>query len=211
MANPYLNPTVDNVLGDITRNYNLSTAPAYDAAMLRSGSFGNSGVQQMQGESQRQLQQSLGRAASDLRYGDYWNNENLNRSLYNDAFSQNQSNLQLGMGLLGAMNGYNQQDLTNATAVQNTPLNYWGQFSQAANSIGQGFGTRTGTQGTSSSPLTGALGGAQLAQAWRGWNGGGSTNGNGGWSFGGQTYNNPSAFGGSQPYMPDTNTYTPTW
>jgi hypothetical protein len=48
------------------------------------------------------------------------------------------------MGLLGTLNGYNQQDLTNATNVQNTPLNYYGQFANQANAFGQGYGTQTG-------------------------------------------------------------------
>ena len=165
MANPYLDDTVNNVLGDITRNYNLAVKPAFDSAMVRSGSFGNSGVQQMQSESQRQLQESLGRAASDLRYGDYQFDQQFGRQLFNDAFGQSMQGLQTGIGLLGSLNDYSQQDLSNATTVQNTPLNYWSQFLNGANGVGQGFGTTTGTQQMPGSPVLGALGGYQLGGA----------------------------------------------
>jgi hypothetical protein len=67
------------------------------------------------------------------------------------------------------MAGYNANDLTNANNIQNTPLNYWSQFSNAANGMGQGYGTTTNNVGSSSSPITSALGGAQLGQAAMGW------------------------------------------
>ncbi len=46
--------------------------------------------------------------------------------------------------------------------IQNAPYNYWNQFSQGANSIGQGYGTTTGTQQMPGNPLMGAMGGAKL-------------------------------------------------
>jgi hypothetical protein len=69
--NPYLQNTIDSTLGDITRNYNLTTKPAMTTANVRSGSFGNSGLQEMQVEQERGLAQELGRASSNLRFGDY--------------------------------------------------------------------------------------------------------------------------------------------
>lgn len=91
--------------------------------------------------------------------------QNLDHSIYNDTWNQNNSNLQTGIGLLGTLNGYNQNDLANGTTIQNTPLNYYGQLSDKANSIGQGYGASTGMTGYSSSPLTSALGGAQLGSS----------------------------------------------
>ena len=177
MANPYLdqsNPQLQNNInaaqGDLTRSYNMTAQPAYNNAMARSGSFGNEGVAQMNANGQQNLQRSLGRVASDMRSTDYgqqklmyqWD-QNMDRSIYNDKFAQNNSNLQTGIGLLGTMNNYNQNNLANGTTIQNTPLNYYGQFSDKANSIGQGYGASTGMTGSSSSPFTSALGGAQLA------------------------------------------------
>lgn len=174
--NPYLQQTIDKAQGDLVRNYNLTTQPAYNSAMVRSGSFGNAGVQQMNENAQKNLQGSLGDVSNSMRMQDYnnqqsmyrWDNE-FNRNLYNDAYSQNMNNLTTGVGLLGTLSGYNANDLTNANNIQNTPLNYWSQFSNAANGMGQGYGTTTSNMGSSSSPITSALGGAQLGQAAMGW------------------------------------------
>jgi len=174
--NPYLQQNIDNTLGDMTRQYNLTTQPAYNSAMVKSGSFGNAGVQQMNDNSNYMQQKALGATDAAMRMQDYnnqqgmyrWDNE-FNRNLYNDAYSQNMNNLTTGVGLLGTLAGYNANDLSNANAIQNTPLNYWSQFSNAANGMGQGYGTTTSNIGSSSSPLTSALGGAQLGQAAMGW------------------------------------------
>lgn len=174
--NPYLQQNIDKAQGDLVRNFNLTTQPAYNSAMVRSGSFGNAGVQQMNENAQKNLQGSLGDVSNSMRMQDYnnqqgmyrWDNE-FNRNLYNDAYSQNMNNLTTGVGLLGTLSGYNSNDLTNANNIQNTPLNYWSQFSNAANGMGQGYGTTTSNMGSSSSPLTSALGGAQLGQAAMGW------------------------------------------
>ena len=49
-GNPYTAQAVDAASQAATRNYNLAIAPQRDAPMARSGSFGNTGVQQMQME-----------------------------------------------------------------------------------------------------------------------------------------------------------------
>jgi hypothetical protein len=109
------------------------------------------------------------------RSGDQWN-LGFGRDVYNDAYGQNMQNLQTGIGLLGTLGGYNQNDLSTATGVQNAPMSYWSNFSNAANSMGQGYGTSTATQGTTSNPWLSAAGGAQLGQsAWSAWNKNGST------------------------------------
>lgn len=194
--NPYLQKNIDRAQGDLVRSYNMTAQPAYNSAMLRSGSFGNEGVQQMNENAQRNLQGSLGQVSDSMRMQDYNNQQGMykwdsefNRNLYNDAYSQNMNNLTTGVGLLGTLAGYNANDLANANTIQNTPLNYWQQFSNGANAIGQGYGTSTGNVGSSSSPLTSALGGAQLGSAAMGWwnnrgGGGGSdwVNGTGSYS-----------------------------
>lgn len=192
--NPYLQNVVDSAQGDMVRNYNLTAQPAFNAAMVKSGSFGNAGVQQMNENGQRNLQQSLGDVSSKMRFNDFqgqqdmyrWDQE-FGRSLYNDSYGQNLQNLQTGIGLLGTMNGYNTQDLNNGTTIQNTPLNYYSQFQGIANGIGNNFASGTQTQGTSTSPVTSAIGGAQLGQSmWQNWAG----RNNYGWS--GNNYNGSS-------------------
>lgn len=198
-SNPYLEQSISDSLGDTTRAYNMTTAPAYTSAMVRSGSFGNSGVQQMQGEAERQLQTSLGRQANDMRSNNYQFDQNFDRGVYNDQFGQNQQTIATGMNLMNFQNQNNMQNLGLGTQIQNTPMNYYQGFANTANSLGQGYGTSTGnTQqtGGGSSPLTSALGGAQLGSSlWNSWfPSTGQTNGNGGYNYGGQTYNNPSAY-----------------
>jgi hypothetical protein len=167
-SNPYLDKSISDSLGDTTRAYNMTTAPAYTSAMVRSGSFGNSGVDQMQAESQRQLQTSLGRQANDMRSNNYQFDQSMDRNVYNDQFNQNQQNFQNGMNVIGMQNQSNQQDLGFGTQMQNTPMNYYQGFSQSAGSLGNGYGTTTGTSSANGSPVMGALGGAQLGNAFMG-------------------------------------------
>lgn len=170
--NPYLQGTIDQSLGDMTRNYNNVVQPQFNSAAVNSGSFGNEGINQANLASQKQLQESMGQQANNMRAQDYQNQQgmyqwqqNFGAQNQNIAFNQNQQNLQTAMGLLGMANGYNNQDLANGNAIQNAPLNYYGQFANTANSIGQGYGTQTGTSSAPGSPIMGALGGYQLGTA----------------------------------------------
>jgi len=215
-ANPNLEGIVDMTSRDLVNNYNRSTQPAFNAAMVRSGSFGNSGIDAANVAAQGQLQQSLGDNASKLRFNDYtqqqqmyqWQqqqdasngqfNLGFGRALNNDAYGQSMGNLQAGIGLLGTLGGYNQQDITNSTNQQNTPMNYWQQFSNAANGMANGFGTTTGTTGTTSNPLASLLGGAQLGSSWWNSRNSGGTGGSG--STGGAGGNTGSSGGGDNSW-----------
>jgi len=70
-SNPYLQKNIDATMGDVTRNYQMAIAPQRASAMARSGSFGNSGQQQMQLEDQRNLGQTLGNISNQMRSADY--------------------------------------------------------------------------------------------------------------------------------------------
>lgn len=161
-GNPYLDDTINNTLGDMQRVYQNTTAPQMASAQAASGSFGNSGLQAQQDFTNRNFANALGQTAGNMRANDYWTAQNFNRGVYNDTFNQNQTNLQNMNALIGNAGTMNTQDQQNATQIQNTPMNYWNQFSQGANSIGQGYGTQTSTQNATGSPLMGALGGWQL-------------------------------------------------
>jgi hypothetical protein len=71
--NPYLQQQVANAQQSVIDSYNTATKPQHESAMVGSGSFGNSGLQQMQSQSQNQLQQNLGNVATSM-YGDAYNN-----------------------------------------------------------------------------------------------------------------------------------------
>lgn len=100
-----------------------------------------------------------------------------NASMANAAASQAQAannfalgQQQLGMsglfGLLDRQYQYGQGAQNTANNMQNTPLNYWQQFGQGANALGQNGGSSMTTQQQASNPYATMLGGAQLANAW---------------------------------------------
>lgn len=171
MSNPYLQQNIDNTMGDMARNYNLMVKPQTESAMVNSGSFGNSGLEQMQQNQMLNQQQAMGKTAADMRMQDYNNQQGMyqwdqgfNRGLYNDAYNQNRGNLQDYMGLAALQGNLNTQDINNATAIQNMPLQYQSQFANMASGIGSGFGTTTGNTSAQGNPFLGALGGWQLGQ-----------------------------------------------
>src|SRR5882672_7989606 len=70
-SNPYLQDNIDAASADVVKNYNLSTQPAFNTAMAKSGSSGNEGVAQMNAASQDQLQKNLASLSNAQRSADY--------------------------------------------------------------------------------------------------------------------------------------------
>lgn len=118
-SNPYLQDSIDAALGDVTRNYNLAVRPGQTAAQVGSGSFGNSGLAEMQGEDQRQLAQELGRVASGMRMQDYTQQQQLGEQFAsrNDAMQQAQAGQKLNAAQLGL--NYGNQAYTDASQLMN--------------------------------------------------------------------------------------------
>ncbi|MBP9131032.1 MAG: hypothetical protein KBF50_12220 [Steroidobacteraceae bacterium] len=113
-SNPYLQQQIDASLGDVTRNYNLAVRPQQVAANVGSGSFGNSGLAEMQGEQERQLAGELGRVSSGMRFQDYTQQQQLgeNFASRNDAMQQAQAGQKLNAAQLGL--NYGNQAYTDA-------------------------------------------------------------------------------------------------
>lgn len=133
------------------------------------------------------LQYDLGRRGNDLGYYSATNQNNqamgnlglgyagLDRQIANDNMSWQQQGYNNNMGLWNQQMGNNQVGINAGTNIQNTPMNYWSQFGNQYNSIGQGYGTQT-QSGGGGNPLMGAMGGAQLGSQVAGWwNGGGNS------------------------------------
>ena len=106
LDNPYLNEAIQYAQDDVTRNYNTTIAPQQRAAQVASGAFGNTGLQQMQLEQQRNLAGELGRVSSGMRMQDYGlqaqlGESDLNRTQANNQFNAGlrQSNSQFNAGL----------------------------------------------------------------------------------------------------------------
>ena len=155
----------------------LNTANANGLASLYGGAYNTN------------LQYDLGRRNNDLGYFGAANSYNLgmgnlglgyaglDRQIANDNMSWGQQGYNNNMGLWGQLMNNNQIGLGAGQGINNTPINYWQQFGNQYNSIGQGYGTQT-SSGGGGNPIMGALGGAQLgSQVANWWNGGGSGTG----------------------------------
>lgn len=100
-TNPYLDQQVANAQKSVTNAYNNVQRPQQTSAMVNSGSFGNSGLQQQQNFADSQLQQNLGDIAT---------------SMYGNAYNTNQANK---LAALGMAQGYGNQAYTDAGQLLN--------------------------------------------------------------------------------------------
>ena len=98
-SNPYLDKSVNDSLSATTRAYNNTTAPAYTSSMVRSGSFGNSGLQQAQDESARVYQDTMGKQANDMYSGNYQFGQSQAQAHNQFGRSLDQNNSQFGRNL----------------------------------------------------------------------------------------------------------------
>lgn len=71
LNNPALQAAIDSAQGDVVRNFNLTVAPQREMQAHASGSFGNSGVEQMRNEDNRNLARELGNVSTQMRMADY--------------------------------------------------------------------------------------------------------------------------------------------
>ena len=91
--NPYTAQAVNSASEAAARNYNQFIAPQRDAQMARSGSFGNTGVQQMQMEDQRNLQGTLGNIANNAYMQDLFRQQDMGESAANRMTGTSQFNV----------------------------------------------------------------------------------------------------------------------
>lgn len=151
-ANPYLSQNIDATLGDMSRQFNMTAAPAFDRMQQQSGSFGNSGVQQMQGQAYADLAKQQGQVASNMRMQDYGMQQQLAENALNRTQQLNQFNAgnQLNAGLANA--GFQAGDL-------NRNANMFGQQSMfnagQGNQMGQ-FNANLGQRGAEFNATLGA-------------------------------------------------------
>ena len=74
-ANPYLEQNIQNTLGDVANTYNQQVAPQMAAQAYKSGSFGNTGQQEMENQSRNMLQKNMGQISGNMRMQDYGNQQ----------------------------------------------------------------------------------------------------------------------------------------
>ena len=106
---PYLQQQIDAASLDTMRNYSQVVRPQMDAAMAQSGSFGNSGLQQVQANQQTDLGKQLGNIASGMRMQDYTTRQGLQENATNRLYQGGQSlqSQQYGAGQQQAQNQFN--------------------------------------------------------------------------------------------------------
>lgn len=100
-TNPYLDQMVGKAQSNIVSNYKNTIMPQLDAMSARSGSFGNTGVQNATEQAQKALGDQLSDVATSM-YGGQYNNDQAYRMRSADALQ--------GYGGLQQQNQQNQLD-----------------------------------------------------------------------------------------------------
>ena len=183
--NPYLQQMGDMLAGTMTNNWQRKVQPQIASQSIAAGGYGGSRQGVAEANSANDLNMGIGSALANLYgqgYGQGLNYDlgqqniglgyaNLDRNINNDNLNWQMQGANFGLNMYDRLQQANQLGLQTGSQIQNTPYNYWQNFSNQANSIGQGYGTQTNSTG--GNPFMGALGGAQLGNQAANWWGGG--------------------------------------
>jgi hypothetical protein len=102
-TNPYLDSMVKKAQDSVSSQWNTMTKPQLESSMVNSGSFGNSGQQQMEGVQQKAATQQMSDIATQM-YGNAYNTDQANKvsalgmaqSYGNQAYTDAAQKLQAG-------------------------------------------------------------------------------------------------------------------
>jgi hypothetical protein len=132
-SNPYLEQNIQNTLGDVANTYNQQVAPQMAAQAYKSGSFGNTGQQEMENQSRNMLQRNMGQISGNMRMQDYGMQQQLAESDITRRMQARQADLARNASMYG-------QDLSRnaATYGQQNALNLQG-FQQGIGNTLQGL------------------------------------------------------------------------
>lgn len=180
--NPYLKQLGQTMVDQMTTNFNRNVMPAVGSQAIATGGYGGSRQGVVESNAMNDLNNSIGSALANLYNSGYGSSlnynlgmgnlglgyANLDRNINNDNFANQMTGANLGLNVWDRLMGNNQSGTQTGQQIQNAPMNYWQQFANSANAIGQGFGTSS-TSGPQSNPLLGALGGAQLGSQISNW------------------------------------------
>ena len=143
---------------------------------MLSGGFGGSRQGVIEANANNDLQNNIGSALANL-YGNGYNTatsydlglrnnqlgyDNLDRNINNDNLGWQLQGANFGLGLYNQLLNNDTNQYNTGTTVQNAPMNYWQNFTNQANALGNGYSTTTGTQNYGSNPLLSAYGGSQM-------------------------------------------------
>jgi hypothetical protein len=150
-TNPYLDQMVNKAQTSVVDNFNNMVKPQTEMAMQNSGSFGNSGYQQLMQNQQKAAGQQMADIATDM-YGNAYNTDQANRMqaigmapTFGNAAYQDAAQL-LNAG--GIQQNQAQQGLDfNYQQFQEAQNNPYKQLAATGGVVGQNMGsTTTGTQ-----------------------------------------------------------------
>lgn len=99
----------------------------------------------------------LGLRNNDLGFGQL--DANINQQNFNNQLS----GANFGLSMYDRLNANNAAGINAATGIQNTPLNYYNQFSGLANQYGNAGGSTSSSTAMPGNPLIGGLAGYQMA------------------------------------------------
>lgn len=189
-GNPYLSSMGDVMAGQMTNNFRTNIAPQIASGAMAAGGFGGSRQGVMEANAMNDLNGQIGGALTNL-YGQQYNMDRnydlglrgndlgfagLDAQINQNNFNNNMAGANFGLGVWNQGMANNQTGITAGTNIQNTPQNYWSQFGNQYNSIGQGYGSTTGSSSQQGNPFMGAVGGAQLgSRVGQMWGGGGGS------------------------------------
>lgn len=174
--NPYLAQMGNVMTQQMTDNFNTRVAPQISSAAMAAGGYGGSRQGVMEANAMNDLQKNIGNGLTNL-YGNGFNTAlnydlglrgndlgfaGLDAQINQNNFNNNLAGAQFGQGVWNQNMANNQTGINSGTSIQNTPMNYWSQFGNQYNSIGNGYGSTTESASQQGNPVMSALGGAQL-------------------------------------------------
>jgi hypothetical protein len=177
--NPYTQQVADRMTQQVNNNLQRNVLPSLRRGQVANGTLGSTRQGIAEGIAVGDTNDALAGALGNLYSGQF--NTDRNYGLQSDAldlsvYNANQNWMNQGqqnqIGLIDKMMGWNQQGIQNATNVQNTPMNYWQQFSNSAGQLGGMGGTNS--QQMQGNPWLSGLGGAMTGyNLYQNWNKGG--------------------------------------
>jgi hypothetical protein len=190
--NPYLNQAIDQTLGDVTNQFNTTVAPTMAAQAMKSGSFGNTGFQEMEQNSRNQLADRLGGISNNMRMGAYEAERGRQMGAMQMAPNINMMGYQPAEYLQGIGSTMQQQG-------QNELNSWYNQFQQAQEwpfktfdammaPFGRNIGSQTTQTGPAGNPVSGMMGGAMMGNKFQGMFGG-TSQPNSGFGMNNPSYN----------------------
>lgn len=163
--NPYMQPMFDSIMQQNTQNLQRNVLPNIGRGGSAAGGYGDTRQAIAEGIAMGDMANANTNAMANIGFQGYQfdknyglQNDALNLNVYNANQNWMNQGQQNQLNALDKLLGWNQTyGVGNATNTQNTPMNYWQQFSNTASQLGGMGGTNS--QNMQGNPWLGALGG----------------------------------------------------